>query len=317
MPAKPELLRGRNVEAQTGSLDVPSGDPSESHEPMFTKPIVSISTLNIDPGLTSSSARPAAQAACGGDSSVVGACRVARRAVASARLGLPTLMIGRVSDNDLGRHLTAGLRAEGVDCAHLTAVPESELELTPEAVSSAEDLIQRAAVCLLHAQTPTATLERAVGVCAANGVETILISEASGAGVLPASFFRADVLCCDAAVADQLTGLSTAKSPRAIAAALTKRGCRSVVLRLAERGAYVFSPDGELAVPGFAVRPVNTTAAADAFIAALAAGRAWGWSLREAIRFANAAGSLASTREGPLAALPVRAEVEALLVSQL
>ena len=284
---------------------------------MLTKPILCISSPNIHPEHARSPVSQAAHIAFGKDSSAIWGCPAARCAVAVARLGVPIMMIGRVGDDDPGRQLTADLRAEGVDCAHLGVAPGSNLDLTAEDMSSAEDLIRRAAVCLLHPETSVAVLERAVELCRVNGVEIIAAAEGSCAGTAPASFSRVDVLCCDEAAAGQLTGLSTAESPRAVAAALAKRGCRSVVLRLGERGAYVFSPDGESAVPGFALRPVNTIAAADCFVAALAAGRAWGWSLHEAIRFANAAGALAGTRAGFHSTLPARAEVEALLISQL
>jgi ribokinase len=237
--------------------------------------------------------------------------------VAVARLGVPIVMIGRVGDDDPGRQLRDDLTTEGVDCTHLKIVPGSSLDLTAEDVSSAEDVLCRAAVCLLHTETSATAVERAVELCRENGVETIAAAEGAYTGTMPPSFSEVDTLCCDEIAAAQFTGLSTAKSPRAVAAALAKRGCRSVVLRLGERGAYVFSPDGESAVPGFALRPVNAVAAADAFIAALAAGRAWGWSLHEAIRFANAAGALAGSRAELHSALPARTEIEALLISQL
>ncbi len=284
---------------------------------MFMGAIVSISSLNIDAAVGRSLESSAASATLRDGSSAISGCRAARCTMAAARLGVPTVIVGRVSDNDQGRDLTTALKAEGVDCTHLRPVPDSGLDLTAEDISAAEDLVRQAAVCLLLGKMPFAAFERAVELCSQNGVETIVTAEALPAGTLPASRFRADVLCCDETETGQLTGLSVTKSPRAVAAVLGKRGCRSVVLRLGQRGAYVLSPEGESAVPGFAAQPLNATTAADVFIAALAACRAWGWSLHEAIRFANAAGSLAGARTEPLAALPVRAEVEALLLSQL
>jgi ribokinase len=58
---------------------------------------------------------------------------------------------------------------------------------------------------------------------------------------------------------------------------------------------------------------VDTTAAGDAFSAALAVSLAEGKDLEEAVRVANAAGALATTREGAQPSMPTRAELEAFL----
>ena len=59
--------------------------------------------------------------------------------------------------------------------------------------------------------------------------------------------------------------------------------------------------------------PVDVTAAGDCFNGALVAGLAEGWSLNEAIRFANVAASLSVTRLGAQSSLPERSEVEQAL----
>jgi len=69
------------------------------------------------------------------------------------------------------------------------------------------------------------------------------------------------------------------------------------------------------ALPPFSVQAVDTTAAGDAFIGALAAGLArnqdWTTSLREA----SAAGALAATKLGAQPSLPTRAELDEFLRS--
>jgi ribokinase len=60
---------------------------------------------------------------------------------------------------------------------------------------------------------------------------------------------------------------------------------------------------------------VDTTAAGDGFCGALAACLAAGRSLREALRFANAAAALVVTRAGAQPSLPQRSEIEAFLAS--
>ena len=66
-------------------------------------------------------------------------------------------------------------------------------------------------------------------------------------------------------------------------------------------------------IPGFRVPVVDTTGAGDAFAGALAVGLAEGMPLPQAVRFANAAGALACTKAGAMAALPTRADVDKLV----
>ena len=68
-----------------------------------------------------------------------------------------------------------------------------------------------------------------------------------------------------------------------------------------------------LLVPGFAVKPVDTTAAGDVFNGALAAALAEGQPLEAAVRFANAAGALSVTVLGAQPSAPARRPIEKML----
>lgn len=60
----------------------------------------------------------------------------------------------------------------------------------------------------------------------------------------------------------------------------------------------------------FKVKVVDTTAAGDAFMGGLACALAEGKPMKEALRFANAAGALATTKLGAQPSLPSRKEIE-------
>ena len=66
-------------------------------------------------------------------------------------------------------------------------------------------------------------------------------------------------------------------------------------------------------MPSFEVEAVDTVGAGDAFGAGLAVALGEGASLEEAVRFGCATGALSVTTAGAQAAMPYRAQVEALL----
>ncbi|PYI51217.1 PfkB family carbohydrate kinase [Paenibacillus flagellatus] len=104
-------------------------------------------------------------------------------------------------------------------------------------------------------------------------------------------------------------------------------GPRCVVVTLGAAGCRVFTPSGDVTVPGMPVEAVDTTGAGDGFVGGLL------WRLaesgvtasrlaealadeafaRDACGFACAVGALTTTKRGAIAALPTRADVEALL----
>jgi ribokinase len=70
-------------------------------------------------------------------------------------------------------------------------------------------------------------------------------------------------------------------------------------------------------VPGFKVRPVDTTAAGDIFNGALAAALNENKPLLQAVQFANAAAAISVTRLGAQPSAPNRMEIDSFLSRRL
>jgi len=119
--------------------------------------------------------------------------------------------------------------------------------------------------------------------------------------------------------AARLTSAATGDVTSAAGAArqLLARGPHLVVVTRGAAGAVVANRDGVVALPAFSVTAVDTTAAGDAFTAALAVGLAERLPPAEAARRAAAAGALAATRRGAQPSLPTRAEQEAFLAAHV
>jgi len=98
------------------------------------------------------------------------------------------------------------------------------------------------------------------------------------------------------------------------AEAIFEAGAGQIVITLGARGSvHVRRGHESHAVGSFAVAARDTTGAGDAYCGAFAAALARGGSVHDAMRFASAAGALATMTPGAVPSLPERAAIEALL----
>ncbi len=95
---------------------------------------------------------------------------------------------------------------------------------------------------------------------------------------------------------------------------IRSRGVRNVLVTLGEAGVYLDSEEvGTVRIPAVAVHAVDTTAAGDAFTAAVAVKMAQGENLLDAAVFANQVSSIVVTRKGAQSSIPALEEVETYL----
>jgi sugar/nucleoside kinase (ribokinase family) len=119
----------------------------------------------------------------------------------------------------------------------------------------------------------------------------------------------ADLLVPTAAEARALT--AAADDDGAAARLLVGRD-RLVILKRGAAGCTLYNGTERIDAPGFRVEEVDPTGAGDCFNAACLAGLEAGWPLARLGRFANAAGALSVTRQGPMEGAPTRSAVEVL-----
>jgi ribokinase len=93
------------------------------------------------------------------------------------------------------------------------------------------------------------------------------------------------------------------------AGSLITRGARCVIAKMGGRGAMLITSDDAIFCPAFPAKPVDTTAAGDAFNAGLAYALASGQTPYEAMRYANAVGALTVMGQGAQSAMPTREQV--------
>jgi sugar/nucleoside kinase (ribokinase family) len=92
--------------------------------------------------------------------------------------------------------------------------------------------------------------------------------------------------------------VSGEQEPQFVAAWWRARGVKEIALTMGPEGCYAAGDGFEGHVPAPQVQAIDGTGAGDAFAAGLIYGKLAGWSFRDAVTFASAAGALATTAVG-------------------
>jgi ribokinase len=250
----------------------------------------------------------------------------ANQAIAAARAGGDVRMIGAVGDDAFGAELRATLERSGVDTAGLRTVPGptgtahivvddeggNAIVVVPSANAAVTGpgagALDGCAALLLQLEVPLAAVIAAAAAARAAGARVVLTP--APARPLPAELLaRVDLLVPNEHEASALTGLA---DPSAAAAALLDQ-VPAVVVTLGAAGClYAARGARPVRVPGRAVRAVDSTAAGDTFVGALAVALGEGRPVRAALEWASAAAALSVQRPGASSAMPTRAEIDAL-----
>lgn len=113
-----------------------------------------------------------------------------------------------------------------------------------------------------------------------------------------------------------LTGIypnDSANSLRAANALLSRVQAKYVVIKLGGRGAYIHDGKFSQLLPAYDIEAVDTTAAGDAFTAALTLEYLNSGDIVRAVRYANAVGAIVVGKAGASSSLPTAAQVEEFL----
>ncbi len=246
----------------------------------------------------------------------------ANQAVAAARLGAPTRMVGRVGADAYGDALRASLRAAGVDTRliqtdkttstgvaiiavddagenSIIVIPGANGGLDGTDVARLDDHLAGGDVLLLQLEAPMAVNLAAAR--AAHERRVTIILDPAPAQALPDELYSlVDILTPNQVEAAHLTGITiNGREDAARAAeALLAKGAHTVIVKLGAAGALYRSAASQGFAPAFKVAAVDTVAAGDAFNGGLAAGLSAGHTLSEAVRRGCAVAALSVTRSG-------------------
>jgi fructokinase len=271
-------------------------------------------------------------------------------AVGLVRLGVPTAFMGKVGDDGFGRMLIDTLAGAGVDVGPLrtthearTALafvslkadgdreflfyrsPSADMLFAPEDVDEAAigraRMLHFGSISLIGEPSRSGTLH-AVDVATRQGLRiaydpnlrlALWPDEAAARAGMRLGLERAQIVKIGEEEVEFLTGIA---DPVRGARSLWHEGMVAMAVTRGARGCWWLTRDAEGEVEGYAVRPVDTTGAGDAFMAGFLSGfveepdaASDPERVARICRLANAMGALTTTARGGIPALPQRQAV--------
>lgn len=300
--------------------------------PPTTKPVLVIGSLNMDLVARCQRLPHIGETVFGEDFFTAAGGKGANQAVAAARLGARVAMAGCLGADQFGRDLAAGLSRAGVNVDALATVDRATgtALITVDAsgantiivisgANSACDtaLVDRAlsrsaapGVLLLQHEIPEAANRHAIETARAAGW-FVMLNPAPSRPIAPDLLPLIDIIAPNESEAAWITGRQVTSRSEASAAArhLLNLGARAVLVTVGADGVIYCDATTTLHCPAVAVQAVDTTAAGDAYIGALAAALAEHRPLSDSLGFAAAAAAISVTRLGAQPSLATRDEL--------
>jgi ribokinase len=288
--------------------------------------ILTFGSINVDLIVPVQNLPQPGETVLGTDYSLLPGGKGANQALAARRAGSEVLLAGAVGSDQFAEVALNLLRRAGVD-VHLVRVVElptgcaaimvsdtgeNAIAVAPGANASVhanqvpDQLIDASTVLIAQMEVPPAETETLIRRVRKRGGRCLL-------NLAPALQFDLGLLPeVDLLVANELEAATLGPDLPRVGRALRQ----ALIVTRGARGAAAFLADGSsLDVPAFAVAPVDTTGAGDAFTGVLGAGIDQGFSLTEALSRASVAGALTCLARGAQSALPDKPAIDRALSS--
>ncbi|TAE58982.1 MAG: ribokinase [Nostocales cyanobacterium] len=263
----------------------------------------------------------------------------ANQAVALAKLGIPTHIIGRVGNDNFGVELIKNLQNYNVQTENIVidetissgiavitvdekgenniiVIPGANGKVNQDDVNKLSSLLPQTKILLLQLEIPLETVILALQKAKAANIKVILDPAPAPKNLPDEIYPLIDIITPNEIEASQLVGFTVSEQETAAKAAdvLLQKGVKCAIIKLGAKGVYCANKKESFYIPAFSVNAVDTVAAGDAFNGGLAAALFEGKTLREAVVWGAATGALATTKLGAQSSFPDRITLDKFLI---
>lgn len=258
------------------------------------------------------------------------------QAVAAKRAASDVVFITKVGPGLFGDLALTNIEGEGIPLTYVFRNPEVETgtalitvnektgqnqilvtigacgTITEQEIDKARTEIEKADILLLQFETNMDAIAQVIKI--ANRAKVPIILNPAPVQEIGVDLLSlVDIITPNEIEASVLSGIKVGGLPSAREAAriFLEKGLKKVVITMGKNGVYAQTDDKDIFLPAVDYAPVvDTTGAGDAFNGALAVALAQGRDFFEAVRFANVAASLSTSRYGAAPAMPYRSEID-------
>lgn len=304
------------------------------------KRILNIGSLNMDMVIGMQCMPLIGETILGNSLTYIPGGKGANQACASSKLGGEVIMLGCVGEDSMGNSLLDSLKQCGADVTYIRTIKDVPTGMASiyvdgngdnsivvvsganaccnvEYLKEHDALFRDAEYIMLQMEIPYDAVFYAIE-RASELKKTVILNPAPAPDTLPDGIWdKVDYITPNETELLKLSGLKE-MSEEAIeegAVRLLKKGVKHVLVTLGDRGVLYKDAEESWICPTRTVTAVDTTAAGDCFNGAFVTALAEGIPVRQAARFANMAASIAVTRKGAQKSIPLREEVDRLIVS--
>lgn len=256
-------------------------------------------------------------------------------AIAAARLGADCVFCAKLGNDSYGKTLYDFYKKEGIDVRHVTiskehptglasiivekvsgenriiVYPGSNMHLTSEDVEAAVITYPDAAIMQLEIDYERVV--EAVKLCNERDIPVVIDAGPANKDLELSKLGKLEIFSPNETETEIFTGIKPASYETCISAAIAIRklvDTKYVVLKLGDKGCFIY--DGKYAnfSESFKVNAVDTTAAGDSFTAALTLEYLRnGKNILDAARYANAVGAMVASKSGAAPSIPQHNDV--------
>lgn len=300
------------------------------------KPIVVVGSINMDLVSRTDRIPGPGETVIGSGFEMHSGGKGANQAVAAARLGYRSVLLGAIGDDIFGQNLLSTLNSYGVDTTYILQVPEASgtasivvdstgentiivtpganRAVTAEYLETKIEVIKSAGIVLTQLEIPVAAVEWLADCCSRYRVPFIL--DPAPARSLPSTLMP-KVTWFTPNQTEAAFYSDHREATEHSVFDLLNSGVQNVILKQGAAGVLLATSEGiRTHIDAFAVDALDTTAAGDAFNGAFAVALMRGESPEVSARFAAAAAAVSVTRRGAQPSLATQEETLALLKAQ-